>query len=205
MKALATVIGMAAFLAASQMIGGHVMAAPAPGETAPDFTLTDSNGQSVSLSDYDGQRVVLEWTNHECPFVRKHYGSGNMQATQKAITGEGVVWLSVISSAPGKQGHVGGAEANALTEERDAHPTRVLLDPEGEVGRLYGATATPQLVVMDAAHTIQYYGAIDDTPTANVNDLKTAHNLVLAAFEDMDAKRPVAVPYEPPYGCTVKY
>jgi hypothetical protein len=200
MKAFATVIGMAAFLAAT-----HVMGAPAPGETAPDFTLTDSNGQSVSLSDYAGREVVLEWTNHQCPFVRKHYSSGNMQATQKAITGEGVVWLSVISSAPGKQGYVDGEEANALTESRDAHPTRVLLDPKGDVGRLYGATATPQLVVMDETHTIRYYGAIDDTPTASVNDLKTAHNLVLAAFKDMDAGQPVAVPYEPPYGCTVKY
>jgi hypothetical protein len=205
MKALATVIGMAAFLAATQMMGAQAMAAVAPGETAPDFTLTDSNGQSVSLSDYDGKQVVLEWTNHDCPFVRKHYSSGNMQATQKAITDEGVVWLSVISSAPGKQGYVDGAEANALTKSRDAHPTRVLLDPKGEVGRLYGATATPQLVVMDAAHKVQYYGAIDDTPTANINDLKTAHNLVLAAFKDMDAGNPVAVPYEPPYGCTVKY
>jgi len=200
MKAFATVIGMAAFLAASTAMG-----AVAPGDTAPDFTLTDSNGQSVSLSDYAGKQVVLEWTNHECPFVRKHYSSGNMQATQKAITDEGVVWLSVISSAPGKQGYVKGDEANELTESRGAHPTRVLLDPTGEVGRLYGATATPQLVVMDAEHTIQYYGAIDDTPTANVNDLETAQNLVLAAFRDMDAGKPVEVPYEPPYGCTVKY
>lgn len=200
MKAFATAISMAAFLAASTAFG-----AVGPGETAPDFTLTDSNGQSVSLSDYAGKEVVLEWTNHDCPFVRKHYSSGNMQATQTAVAAEGVVWLSVISSAPGKQGYVDGAQANELTQSRDAHPSRVLLDPKGDVGRLYGATATPQLVVMDADHTVKYYGAIDDTPTANVNDLKTATNLVLAAFNDMDAGKPVGVPFEPAYGCTVKY
>lgn len=200
MRVLASFCGLIVFL-----ITSAAMAAVMPGQTAPDFTLTDSNGDSVSLSDFAGKKVVLEWTNHECPFVRKHYSSGNMQATQKAITDKGVIWLSIISSAPGKQGYVDGETANALTKERGAHPTKVLLDPEGKVGRLYGATATPQLVIMDEKRDVLYAGAIDDKPTANPADLKTAHNLVLAAFEDIDAGRPVQISYQTPYGCTVKY
>ena len=200
MKALASLCGMIVFLIASSSV-----AAVMPGQEAPDFTLTDSNGDSVSLSDFAGKKVVLEWTNHECPFVRKHYSSGNMQATQKAVTAKGVVWLSIISSAPGKQGYVTGEKANALTAERGAAPTGVLLDPKGQVGRLYGATATPQMVIMDEKHTVLYAGAIDDVPTANPGDLKRAHNLVLAAFDDIEAGRPVRTPYETPYGCTVKY
>ena len=200
MKALASLCGMIVFLIASSS-----MAAVMPGQVAPDFTLTDSNGHSVSLADYAGKKVVLEWTNHECPFVRKHYSSGSMQATQKAVTAKGVVWLSIVSSAPGKQGYVNGEKANELTAERGAAPTDVLLDPKGQVGRLYGATATPQMVIMDEKRNVLYAGAIDDVPTANPSDLKRAHNLVLAAFDDIEAGRPVQVPYETPYGCTVKY
>ena len=200
MKALASVCGMIVLLIASSS-----MAAVMPGQAAPDFTLTDSNGKTVSLSDFAGKKVVLEWTNHDCPFVRKHYNSGNMQATQKAVTAKGVVWLSIISSAPGKQGYVTGEKANELTAERAAAPTNVLLDPKGVVGRLYGATATPQMVIMDEKRMVLYAGAIDDKPTANPADLKTATNLVLAAFDDIDAGRPVRTAYERPYGCTVKY
>lgn len=194
------VLGLAVFMVASA-----ALAAVAPGQSAPDFTLTDSDGNSVSLSDFEGQKVVLEWTNHECPFVRKHYGSGNMQSTQKAITAKDVVWLSIISSAPGKQGHVDGDKANQLTLSRDASPTKVLLDPSGDIGRMYDAKTSPQMFIMDEAHKVLYVGAIDDVPSANQGDIKKATNLVLAAFDDIEAGRDLQVSYETPYGCTIKY
>src|SRR5438034_853691 len=138
--------------------------APKTGVAAPVFTATDTGGKAVSLGDQHGKIVVLEWTNHDCPYVRKHYDTGNMQALQKEATGHGVVWLTIISSAPGTQGYVNPREADELTTTRKAAPTAVLLDPTGVVGKMYGATNTPHMYVIDKAGTLMYAGAIDDRP-----------------------------------------
>src|ERR1700687_1636856 len=134
-------------------------AAPAVGQPAPTFTAVDSNGTSRSLAEFKGRTVVLEWTNNECPYTRKHYVSGNMQKLQQEATASGAVWLTVISSAPGKQGYVSGAEANTLTASRGAHPTAVLLDPSGTVGRAYEAQTTPHMFVIDKTGVLRYIGA----------------------------------------------
>src|SRR6266478_5590144 len=148
------------------------------GAAAPAFTLTDSNDRNLSLADFKGKTVVLEWTSHECPYVGKHYRGNNMQALQKKWTGQGVVWLSVISSAPGQPGHVSPEQANKLTAERGAAPTAVLLDPAGKVGHAYGARTTPHMYVINGEGALAYNGGIDDQPTARLEDLKSARNFV---------------------------
>lgn len=175
------------------------------GAPAPAFSLTDSNGKSVSLADFKGKTVVLEWTNHDCPYVRKHYGGGNMQALQKKWTAQGVTWLTVISSEPGSQGYVQGPEANKLTADRGAAPTAVLLDPKGDVGRAYGAQTTPHMYVITGDGTLVYMGGIDDKATTRLEDLKTAKNYVDAALTELAAGKPVSVTTARPYGCTIKY
>jgi hypothetical protein len=159
----------------------------------------------VSLGDHRGKIVVLEWTNHDCPYVRKHYETSNMQALQKDATSQGVIWLSIISSAPNTQGHVNPAEANELTARRKAAPTAVLLDPTGKVGKLYGATNTPHMYVIDKAGVLVYAGAIDDRPTSRKSDVPGAQNYVRAALEAVAAGQPVKTPVTRAYGCTVKY
>lgn len=180
-------------------------AAPVIGKTAPQFTVTDSNGKSHSLSAYKGKTVVLEWTNDGCPYVKKHYGAGNMQKLQKEIVAAGGVWLSIISSAPGKQGYVKGAEANALTSARGASPTAVLLDPVGAVGRAYEAQTTPHMFVIDPAGTLRYMGAIDDQPTTDASAMAAARNYVREAFNAVASGGKVAETATDPYGCSVKY
>src|SRR5262245_49580128 len=175
------------------------------GETAPAFTASTSAGPSLSLGDYRGKLVVLEWTNHDCPYVRKHYETGNMQALQREATGQGVIWLTVISSAPGTQGHVTPAEANELTATRRAAPTAVVLDPKGAVGKQYGATNTPHMYVVDRAGMLVYAGAIDDRPTTRKSDVQGAQNYVQAALQAVAAGQPVKTPVTRAYGCTVKY
>ncbi len=175
------------------------------GAPAPNFTATDSNGKKHSLSDFKGKTVVLEWTNHDCPFVKKHYETNNMQKLQKSATAEGVIWLSVVSSAPGQQGFVNGAKANELTKSRNASPTAVLLDPEGTLGRLYGARTTPHMFVIAPNGNLAYMGAIDDKPTANKDDVATAKNYVAEALSAIKAGKPVPTPTTQPYGCSVKY
>ena len=175
------------------------------GEPAPAFSLDATTGKAVSLADQRGKLVVLEWTNHECPYVRKHYETGNMQALQKEATGQGVVWLTVISSAPGTQGHVSAKEADELTSGRKAGPTAVLFDPTGGVGRAYGATNTPHMYVIDRAGTLMYAGAIDDRPTTRKSDVPGANNYVRAALQAVAAGQPVKTPVTRAYGCTVKY
>jgi hypothetical protein len=177
----------------------------AVGQPVPDFTLPDVNGRQVSLAAFRGRTVVLEWNNPECPFTQKHYDSGNMQRTQAAATGEGVVWLSINSSAPGNQGHMEAAEAREVVAEAGARPTHYLLDPSGEVGRLYGARTTPHMYVINGEGALVYAGAIDDRPTADSDDVEGARNHVLAALADLRAGRPVSVPTSRPYGCNVKY
>ena len=175
------------------------------GKMAPDFIGVASNGKSYRLSDFRGKTVVLEWTNHECPFVSKHYGTGNMQALQKEATGDGVVWLSVISSAPGRQGHVQPDEANKLTASRDAAPSAVILDGEGYIGRTYGATATPHMYVIDAKGVLVYMGAIDDKPSANHADVKIAKNYVRMALNALATGKTLTTRVTRAYGCSVKY
>jgi hypothetical protein len=175
------------------------------GAPAPQFTLIDSNEKSVSLADFKGKTVVLEWTNHECPYVRKHYGGQNMQALQKKWTGQDVVWLTVISSMPGSQGHVAPLEANKLTADRGAKPTAVLLDPKGTVGRSYGAQVTPHMYVIKPDGTLAYMGGIDDKPTTRLEDLKTANNFVDQALTEVAQGKPVSTTTSRPYGCTIKY
>jgi peroxiredoxin len=175
------------------------------GETAPAFNTAATNGRSVSLADQRGKIVILEWTNHDCPYVRKHYDSGNMQTLQKEITAQGVVWLTLISSSPGTQGYVSPKEADELTASRKANPTAVLLDPTGAVGKAYGATNTPHMYIVDKAGLLVYAGAIDDRPTTRRADVQGAHNYVRAALEDMAAGRAVQTPVTRAYGCTVKY
>lgn len=175
------------------------------GKPAPAFEAMDADGRSVRLSDFKGRTVVLEWTNHDCPFVRKHYESGAMQALQKRWTERGVVWLSVISSAPGEQGAVDGAEAKRLTVERAAAPSDVLLDPKGVLGRAYDARTTPHMYIVTGDGTLAYQGGIDDKPSTELADLKTARNYVEEALSALAAGKPVAATTTRPYGCTVKY
>ena len=194
--------------AATLMLAGGALNASATaqvGQAAPDFTLTASDGESYTLSDLQGKRVILEWTNHDCPYVRKHYGSGNMQALQQTATDEGYVWLSIISSASGKQGHVDAAQANALTEKRNALPTAVLFDESGEVGKAYGARTTPHMYVIDTDGTLLYAGGIDDKPTANPADIDVATNYVVQAMSELAAGDQLSVTTSRPYGCSVKY
>jgi peroxiredoxin len=175
------------------------------GRAAPAFTLTDSNGTAHSLADLKGKVVVLEWWNYECPFVGKHYGSGSMQKLQKEWTARGVVWLTVSSSAPGKQGYVDGAKANTLMEEKQGAPTAVLLDHDGKVGRAYAAKTTPHMYVIDANGVVVYAGGIDDKPSTDTTDIATARNHVAAALAEVTAGKAVTVASSPPYGCGVKY
>lgn len=180
-------------------------AAVKPGEKAPDFSLADTKGKKISLADYRGKYVILEWTNDQCPFVQKHYGSDNMQSLQKTYTGKGHIWLTINSSAPGKQGHVTPAQADKLTASRNAVPTAVLLDETGVVGQAYGAKTTPHMYIIDPAGKLLYMGGIDNIPSADKADIATATNYVKATFADIEAGRPVAVALSQPYGCGVKY
>jgi peroxiredoxin len=177
----------------------------AVGQPAPGFSLTDTAGKTHSLSDYKGKLVVLEWVNYECPFVGKHYGSGNMQKLQKEYTGKGVVWLQVNSSAAGKQGHYTPEKAAALSKEKGAASTAYLLDTAGTVGRAYGAKTTPHMYVIDAKGTLVYAGGIDDKPSTDQADVATAKNHVKAALDETLAGKPVTVSSSAPYGCNVKY
>ncbi len=202
-RALAALTGVAALALA--LVGSPAQATPTVGQPAPDFTATDSNGVSQRLSAQRGSIVVLEWTNHDCPFVRKHYDTNNMQALQKEAKTQNVVWWSVISSAPGNQGYVSPAEANALTARRNAEPAAVLLDTEGKVGRLYGARTTPHLYIIDPQGKLVYMGGIDDNPSANPADVKTATNYVRVALAALKNGQPVNPASTRPYGCSVKY
>ncbi len=175
------------------------------GAPAPAFTATDSHGQTETLSQYRGKYVVLEWHNQGCPFTRKHYVSGNMQALQKEWTAKGVVWFTVISSAPGKQGYVTPSEENAYLEQMHAAPTAVLMDADGKIGRLYSAKTTPQMIVIDPGGRVIYDGAIDDRPTPDPGDVRGARNYLSDALTASMAGKPVETAFTRPYGCSVKY
>lgn len=181
------------------------MQSPEIGAPAPTFTLPDSHGNDHSLSDYQGKWIVLEWLNYGCPFVKKHYQSGNMQDLQDKYREKGVVWFSVVSSAPGKQGYYPPAEMNEMNEENENRATAVLLDPEGAVGKAYGAQTTPQMYVIDPQGTLLYNGAIDDKPSSRISDIEGATNYLVQALEEAMAGEPVSQPTTKPYGCSVKY
>ena len=175
------------------------------GEAAPEFTGTASNGKTMRLADFRGKYVVLEWHNNGCPYVGKHYKSGNMQRLQKEWTDRGVIWLTVLSSAPGKQGYVTAGEENEYLAKMQASPTAALLDPTGEIGHLYDAKTSPQMVVIDPKGILIYSGAIDDKPTTDLQDVSTATNYVSQALEESMAGKQVQVSTTRPYGCSVKY
>jgi peroxiredoxin len=211
---------LAALLAAPVLVLGACQQAEAPAaaptETAsvetpgqaglaPAFTLTDSEGVQRSLADFRGKTVVVEWTNEGCPYVKKHYSAGAMQALQREAVADGVVWLTIISSSPGKQGYVEGEEAKAWKARNSAASTHLLLDPDGQVGKAYGALTTPDMRVIDPEGRILFAGGIDDRPTNKVEDLEGANNFVRAALEDVEAGRPVRTAYAQPYGCAIKY
>ena len=186
------------------------MAAPAQaaleiGKAAPEFTATDTNGKTHNLSDFKGKIVVLEWTNPECPFVVKHYESKNMQSLQAKYTGQDVVWLSINSSASGKQGNQTNEDANKYMSEVGAASTARLVDADGKIGNLYHAKTTPHMFVIDKDGMLAYEGAIDDNDSVNPADAKTAKNYVSSALDSMLAGTPIEVAQTKPYGCSVKY
>lgn len=197
----------AAIAAIAMCLGqpAYAQSALQPGQPAPDFTARDAGGREVSLASFKGKAVVLEWTNHDCPYVKKHYSTGNMQALQKEAAAQGVVWLTISSSAPGIQGHVSGLEAEKLTLDRKAAPTAFLLDHEGRIGRTYNATATPHMYVIDKAGVLAYMGAIDDKPTTNRDDVAGARNYLREALAAVAAGQPVKTASTRVYGCGIKY
>lgn len=203
-QALAALLAAVVLLAAG-LVARTAAAAPSIGEPAPPSSVKTADGAERSLSDFAGKVVVLEWTNHDCPYVRKHYDSGNMQALQKQATGDGVVWLTVISSAPGEQGYVDGGQAKQIAAKAGAAPSEILLDPEGTMGRAYAARTTPHMYVIDRDGRLVYMGGIDDRPTTKPADIEGARNHVAAALADLAANRPVEVSSSRPYGCSIKY
>lgn len=202
---LAAAIAAAAALTAGALIATSANAAVATGASAPNFSVVDATGQTRQLSDFAGRTVILEWTNRDCPYVRKHYNSGNMQALQRETTADGAVWLQVLSSAPGQQGYFDAAGARANMEAANAAPTHILLDPQGAVGRAYGARTTPHMYIINGQGRLVYQGAIDDRPSANPRSLEGATNYVRAALADLEAGRAVQIAEATAYGCDVKY
>jgi glutathione peroxidase-family protein len=174
-------------------------------EKAPDFRLKDSNGAEHSLSDFAGKVVVLEWINYDCPFVKKHYDSKNMQSLQENYTKQGVIWLAICSSAEGKQGNFSNDEINKRSKEHDAKFTAYLIDEDGKVGKMYGAKTTPNMYVINSDGVLVYAGAIDDIKSTDVNDVKKATNFVAKALDEVLAGKNVTTKSTTPYGCSVKY
>lgn len=193
------ILAVLTVLMALPLLAGRV------GEAAPDFAGTDSNGKAHKLSDYRGKVVVLEWHNQGCPYTKKHYDTGNMQKLQKDWTAKGVVWLTIISSAPGEQGYVTAEQENEYLKKTNSAPTAALLDPSGAIGHLYGAKTTPHMYVINPRGRLVYEGAIDDKSTADAKDIAGATNWVQAALTEVAAGKQVATPVTRPYGCSVKY
>ena len=183
----------------------RVQAAPTLNEAAPDFTLQDSQGKAVTLSGFQGKYVVLEWYNKDCPFVRKHYESNNMQSLQEKYAGKGVIWLSINSSAPGKEGHMNAADAEAARIAEKSKATAVLLDPDGKVGKLYAAKTTPHMFVINPVGKLIYMGAIDNRPTVDAADIPGSKNYVSRALDQAMSGKALSDASTKPYGCSVKY
>lgn len=189
----------------SGMIGATAAAQVKNGEAAPDFSLKSAQGADVKLSQYKGKTIVMEWFNNDCPYVKKHYDSGNMQKLQAQATVDGTVWLTIVSSAPGKQGHVEAAAAQKIVADRKANMTALLLDPQGEVGRRYAAKTTPHMYVIDSKGVLVYQGAIDSNSSSDPKTIAGATNYVTEALKAVKAGQPVATASTKPYGCSVKY
>jgi len=185
----------------------HLIASVQINEPAPDFTLTDSHGDKISLSGFKGRTVILEWTNHGCPFVARHYDTGNMQEIQKTARNDNAVWISIISSAPGTQGYVSKEKANELTKQRKAFPSNILLDLKGTVGRRYGAKTTPHMYLIDKEGFLRYQGAIDDAGGRGFasKDLSKATNFVKKGLEEIKRNVSISSNTTKPYGCSIKY
>jgi peroxiredoxin len=196
---------LSALLLAAAPAFVHAATTATVGQPAPAFSASDTSGKPVSLADFKGKTVVLEWVNPGCPYVRKHYDSANMQATQKAATGSGVVWLAINSTHSSASDYKKPADMAAWMKTQNAAATATLMDSDGKVGRAYGARTTPHMYIVDAKGTLVYAGGIDDKPSANVADVKTARNYVSAALADIAAGKPVAQASTRPYGCSVKY
>ena len=182
-----------------------VHAEPIIDKPAPLFSGTAADGSTINIADLQGKTVILEWTNHECPFVVKHYESGNIPNLQKQAAAQGIVWLQVITSAPGKEGNVTGEVAQKLNTHRGATPTNTILDSNGAIGKLYGATNTPQFFIIDPKGLLIYKGGIDSIPSADQSDIGKAENYISAALADIAANRKIAKAVTKPYGCSVKY
>jgi peroxiredoxin len=195
----------AAAFGAAAMSGPAAQASPAIGEIAPAFTAKDTKGNDVSLDSLRGKTVVLEWTNHQCPYVVKHYGAGNMQKLQADAAADGVVWISIISSEPGSQGHVSPAQADQLTDSRAAKPAHMIIDEAGVIGRKYEARTTPHMFVIDPEGKLAFMGGIDDKPTADKSSLAGATNYVTLALDAVGKGEQVATAVARPYGCSIKY
>lgn len=205
MRRTPTLIAAALAALLAVPVTAHAQDGPQIGQPAPNFTLPDTDGTTHSLEDFRGEWVVLEWLNYDCPYVAKHYRTGNIPSQQEKWTAEGVKWLAVVSSAPGTQGYFEAVEMNARSEKEGSHATAVLLDPEGTVGRAYDAVTTPHMFVIDPDGVLRYMGGIDDVPTARDEDLERATQLVDQALSEVMAGREVSVPTARPYGCSVKY
>ena len=199
---------MLLMMSSSLMSAEIILQNPNVDEQAPSFSGINSYGEQINLSDFIGQPVILEWTNHECPYVAKHYSEKNMQDVQKRAKDEGFIWLSIISSTPGDQGHVDKATANALTKSRNAHPTHVLLDESGEIGMKYGAKTTPHMYMIDSSGVLKYKGAIDDVGRGMKffsASLKDAVNYVATQLDDLKSNKQLLISSTVAYGCSVKY
>jgi len=196
---LAAAIGLLAFSNAESL------AAPAIGEPAPAFTAATAAGKTISLAEFRGKPVILEWTSHQCPFVYKHYQTGNMQKLQRRLTAAGAVWISIISAAPGEPGHVSAEQARRIATRNASYADHILLDPTGEVGRAYLARTTPQMALIRPDGTLAYNGAIDNAPSTQLETVNTADNYLLAAFQAVQAGVPADPAVTKPYGCAIKY
>jgi peroxiredoxin len=196
---------LASILTLAMIYLAHAAFAVKVGDLAPNFTGTDSNGKSQTLSAYQGKYVVLEWSNRDCPYTRKHYSSGNMQSLQKMWTAKGIVWLTILSSAPGQEGYVTASEENAQIAKVHAAPTAAILDPKGTIGHDYEAKTTPHMFVIDPSGKVIYAGAIDDHPTTDSADIRISKNYVSETLTEAMAGGAVATSSTRPYGCAVKY
>ena len=199
------VVAAAVALGATFLMGGNAAAAPAVGQQAPDFVAVDTTGAKHKLSDFAGKFVVLEWTNPGCPFVRKHYGSGNMPATQKAATDKGVVWLAINSTERAATDYLKPEALDAWMKSQKAAPTAVLMDEDGLIGQVYGARTTPHIFIIDPKGTLVYAGGIDSIASARPDDIKTATNYVNLALGEAFGGKPISTASTRPYGCSVKY
>lgn len=204
MRRIVGTIGLIAMIAVTWLLALHAKEAEI-GKPAPDFVLTDIKGKEHSLSDYQGSYVVLEWVNHGCPFVKKHYKSNNMQTLQKELREKDVVWLSICSSAKGRQGYFNAKKWKKVVKRKRMNSTAVLLDPDGKVGKTFGAKTTPHMFIVDPEGNLIYRGAIDDKPSTDVDDIEGSKNFVRLALEEALAGEKVTYSSTRSYGCSVKY